>query len=217
MNKLILFLCTFLPLLATAQVTESSKVMSQGSNNALTVSLTDISVSDAEKVWKDFAKTFGGKIKYNKKEKEYFVDDASVPSVSTNTIDLYSKAEKVGTEVAYSVWFDLGGGYLSSTSNAAMYSNAVSFMKDFLREVERFKINEQLKIEMKSLEKLNDNLKSLTRDKEGYEKDIKKAEEKITESKAKIEQNIKDQASKQSEINAQQSKIDKIKSDLSKL
>ncbi|QLH30487.1 MAG: hypothetical protein HWD63_14580 [Candidatus Parvibacillus calidus] len=152
--------------------------MSQGSNNALTVSLTDISVSDAEKVWKDFAKTFGGKIKYNKKEKEYFVDDASVPSVSTNTIDLYSKAEKVGTEVAYSVWFDLGGGYLSSTSNAAMYSNAVSFMKDFLREVERFKINEQLKIEMKSLEKLNDNLKSLTRDKEGYEKDIKKAEEK---------------------------------------
>lgn len=50
MNKLILFLCTFLPLLAAAQVTESSKVMSQGSNNALTVSLTDISVSDAEKV-----------------------------------------------------------------------------------------------------------------------------------------------------------------------
>ncbi len=217
MNKLILFLCSFFPLLASAQVTESVKAMSQGSNNALSVSLADISVSDAEKVWKDFAKTFSSKIKYNKKEKEYFVDDASVPSVSPNTIDLYSKAEKVGNEVAFSVWFDLGGGYLSSASNAAMYSNAVSFMKDYMKEVERFKINEQLKVEMKALDKLNDNLKSLTRDKDGYEKDIKKAEDKITESRAKIEQNVKDQANKQTEINTQQAKIDKIKADLQKL
>ncbi|HQN57849.1 MAG TPA: hypothetical protein PLR24_11470, partial [Saprospiraceae bacterium] len=80
-----------------------------------------------------------------------------------------------------------------------------------------FKINEQLKVEMKALDKLNDNLKSLTRDKDGYEKDIKKAEDKITESRAKIEQNVKDQANKQTEINTQQAKIDKIKADLQKL
>jgi len=217
MNRLFFLFTCFIPGLMIAQVSEGGKPMTQGTNNALTVTLNGISVSDAEKIWKNYIGPFDGKSKYNKKANELFVDNASIASVSPNTIDLYSKAEKVGNDVNFSVWFDLGGAYLSSIAHPDRYPAAVEVMKGYLREISRFKTNEQLKEEEKKLDKLNSSLKDLTRDKEGYEKDIKKAEDKITESKSKIDQNIKDQAAKQAEIDAQRSVIDKVKSDLDKI
>lgn len=84
-------------------------------------------------------------------------------------------------------------------------------MNDFVREINRFKLNEHLKTEMNKISKMNNDLKKLVSDKDSYEKDIKKAEEKIVDAKAKIEQNIKDQAAKQAEISTQQAAIDKVK------
>lgn len=217
MNRLFFLLTCFIPGLVAAQVSEGGKPMTQGTNNALTVTLNGISVSDAEKIWKSYIQPFDGKSKYNKKADELFVDNASIASVSANTIDLYSKAEKVGDDVNFSVWFDLGGAYLSSIAHPDRYPAAVEVMKGYLREISRFKTNEQLKEEEKKLDKLNSSLKDLTRNKDSYEKEIKKAEEKIAESKSKIEQNIKDQAAKQAEIDAQKSVVDKVKSDLDKI
>jgi hypothetical protein len=215
--KLIFFLFTILPCVAWAQVSEGVKAMSQGSNNALTVTLSDIRANDVDAVWKDYMKTMGNKTKYQRKEKEYFVDDASMPEISKSTVDIYSKTEESGKDVQFSVWFDLGGGYLSSSGQPDQYKAAVNVMNDFVREINRFKLNEHLKTEMNKISKMNNDLKKLVSDKDSYEKDIKKAEEKIVDAKAKIEQNIKDQAAKQAEITTQQAAIDKVKSDLDKI
>ena len=102
----------------------------------------------------------------------------------------------------FSVWFDLGGAFLSSTAHADKYPAASEVMVDYYREVEKYKTQEKLENEESKLKSLNGNLKDLTRDKENHEKDIKKAEEKIAELKAKIDQNVKDQAAKQAEIDA---------------
>ncbi len=215
--RLLFFLFTILPCVTWAQINEGVKAMSQGSNNALTITLSDIRAKDVENVWKDYMKTMGNKTKYQRKEKEYFADDASLPEVSKSTVDIYSKAEESGKDVQFSVWFDLGGGYLSSSGQPDQYKAAVNVMNDFVREINRYKINEQLKAEMNKMSKMNNDLKKLVSDKDSYEKDIKKAEEKIAEAKAKIEQNIKDQATKQAEITTQQAAIDKVKSDLEKI
>lgn len=82
--------------------------MSQGSKNALTVTLSDIRANDVDAVWKDYMKTMGNKTKYQRKEKEYFVDDPSMPEISKSTVDIYSKTEESGKDVQFSVWFDLG-------------------------------------------------------------------------------------------------------------
>ncbi|MCO6460021.1 MAG: hypothetical protein J5I59_01350 [Saprospiraceae bacterium] len=216
--KQILFLFIFIiPFFLTAQVSESVLPMSQGSYNSLTITLKDISQKDAENVWKDYMKSLGNKTKYLRKEKEYFVDDASVPQISSSTIDIYSKSEKTGNDILFTVWFDLGGGYLTSKSQPEKYTAAVTMLNDYQREISRFKTNELLKTEEKTLSQLNSDLKRLVNDKEDYEKEIKKAEERIASYKAKIEQNIKDQSAKQTEITKQQAVVEKVKTDLSKI
>ena len=217
MSKILTTLLLFISIISYGQVSESPRPMSLGLNNALTVSLTGVSVGDAERIWKKYASQFDGSSKWNKKAQELFIDKASINTIGENTVDLYSKAEKVGDDVLFSVWFDLGGAFLSSTAHADKYSAASEVMVDFSREVEKFKTQEKLENEESKLKSLSGNMKDLTRDKEGYEKDIKKAEEKIAELKGKIEQNLKDQAAKQAEIDAQQSVIETVKTTLSKI
>ena len=97
------------------------------------------------------------------------------------------------------------------------YKAGSDIMIGFLKEIERFKISESLKVEERKLDKLNGNLKDLVRTNESLAKDIKKAEEKIADAKLKIEQYTKDQAAKQSEIDAQKALVDGVKSNLEKI
>ena len=196
---------------AQCQVSEGLRSMSQGNNNALVVSLVGVSQNDAEKIWKKYMDEFGGKSKFNKKSGELYTDNASLPTISENTVDVYGKAEKLAS------WFDLGGAYLSNAAHPERYKAGSDIMIGFLKEIERFKISESLKVEERKLDKLNGNLKDLVRTNESLAKDIKKAEEKIADAKLKIEQNTKGQAAKQSEIDAQKALVDGVKSNLEKI
>ena len=202
---------------AQCQVSEGLRSMSQGNNNALVVSLVGVSQNDAEKIWKKYMDGFGGKSKFNKKSGELFTDNASLPTISENTVDVYGKAEKLGDDIIFASWFDLGGAYLSNAAHPERYKAGSDIMIGFLKEIERFKISESLKVEERKLDKLNGNLKDLVRTNESLAKDIKKAEEKIADAKLKIEQNTKDQAAKQSEIDAQKALVDGVKSNLEKI
>lgn len=201
----------------TAQVSESLRPMSQGNNNSLTVSFNGISTNDAERIWKKYVDQFGGKSKYTKKAKELFVDNASIGSINDNTIDIYSKAEKLGDDVIFTVWFDLGGAYLSSAAHPTKYPAASDLMSGYIKEVNRFKTSEKLKEEEKKLSGLESDLKDMNRDKENYEKEIKKAEERIADYRSKIEQKVKDQSAKQAEIESQKTAVDGVKSTLDKI
>ncbi|MBK6374550.1 MAG: hypothetical protein IPF67_15795, partial [Saprospiraceae bacterium] len=84
---------------AQCQVSEGLRSMSQGNNNALVVSLVGVSQNDAEKIWKKYMDEFGGKSKFNKKSGELYTDNASLPTISENTVDVYGKAEKLGDDI----------------------------------------------------------------------------------------------------------------------
>ena len=217
MKNIILVICLLFSFRMFSQVSESLRPMSQGNNNSLTVSFNGISTNDAEKIWKKYVDQFGGKSKYNKKAKELFTDNASIGSISENTLDIYSKAEKLGDDVLFTAWFDLGGAYLSSAAHPTKYPAASDLMMGYIKEVNKFRKNELLKEEEKKLESLNGNLKDINRDKDNYEKEIKKAEEKIADYKSKIEQKMKDQSAKQAEIDAQKTVVDGVRSNLEKI
>lgn len=216
MRKNLTFFLFMLPFVGWAQVTEGMKDMSTGSNNALSTTILGLDVKTVEKLWKDYADKFGGKSKYNRKASELFIDNASIPNISGNTIDLYSKAEKAGDHTNFSVWFDLGGGYLVGADHPDKYTNARSLVEGFVQATEKYKVEERLKEANKQLDKLKSDMKGLAKDKDGYEKDIKKAEDAIKSAQEKIVSNASDQTKKETEIKAQEDAIEAIKSELSK-
>ena len=200
-----------------AQVTESMSPMSIGTKNSLSVIVTGLEPKTVEDIWEKFAKKFDGKDKYNRKIKELFIDNATIKTISDNTIDIYSKAEKAGDATQFTVWFDLGGAYLNSQDHPDRYTSGVALMNDFLKETERYKVNNNLKDAEKALSKLEDQKNGMEKDVKGWEKDIQKAEEKIEGWKKDIEKSKNDQQNKQAEIEKQKTEIELIKSDLSKI
>ena len=231
-TKICTLLCVMLYLLGNtlttnAQVRENTASMSQGSNNALAV---DIAYLDPEKVldeFEDYVEDFKAKTK--KKKGELFGDNAQIKSIGgNNTIDVYAKAEKGDNKSILTVWFDLGGAYLSSKTHGEKYGEAVKWLNDFANRMVKKSIEDELKAEQKKLEALNDEQKDLVRSKEKLdksivdgEKDIKDMEAKIGQTKQNIEKakqdiitNQEKQKGKATDIEKQKEVVKKVEAKL---
>ena len=211
----LLLLCN--SLITNAQIRETTASMSQGSNNALAI---DVPYNDPEKVldeFEDYAEDFKAKTK--KKKGELFADNAQVKSIGgNNTIDIYAKAEKGDNKTILTVWFDLGGAYLSSKSHGEKYGEAVKWLNDFASRMVKKGIEDELKAEQKKLDALNDEQKNLVRDKEKLdrsiidgEKDIKDMEAKIAQTKQNIEKAKQDIVTNQEKQKGKVADIEKQK------
>lgn len=209
---LLTLLLTVLTTLTFAQVTESQKFMSQGTYNALTIQLPEGSEKDAPKEWMQFIKKYG-KAKKDRKTEEYFVDDAKITGLSNNSVDIYTKFE--GSTMT--VWFDLGGAYLSSTEHADSYAMGEQILMDFGLELKVLLVEEEIATEEKNLKKIEADFQKLEKEKATLEKNIEDWKAKIAQAEADIEQNVKDQAAKTTEIEQQKTVIDMIKGRLMEL
>ena len=83
---LILFLISFSVL--SAQISEQEKTMSAGVYNSLTLELPDTQKKFAENLWKKYMKQFDGKMKKNKKAKEYFIENCTMVGVGLSLIHI---------------------------------------------------------------------------------------------------------------------------------
>lgn len=189
-----------------AQVSESTKTMSLGTQNALTLKVPDADEKLIDKMWKDHLGEFG-KVKKNRKANEYYADDIKVPSISgAGTMDVYSWS-KDGQLI---VFIDMGDGFLSSESHEKAYKNAEVFLVEFGHQVKRHQIQEELDDQQKELSSLEKDLERLKKLKEGYHDDIERAKQKIAEAEANIEQNIIDQENKVKEIEGQVKVVEEV-------
>jgi len=219
MNRIILLLTIFSlgTLSMSAQVSEQMATMSQGSNNALGMQLANVDVKTAEKVWNKYLKNYKGKPKKVKKSEDWLADDIDIPAISTNTIDLYSQFDENGDGVFVRVWIDLGGAYLSSSSHADKYSEAIRFMDGFALAVEIEAVNQRLKAEEAALKNFEKDLEGLQKDQKQEEENIARYEQKIKDSEALIQESIQNQGLKASEIESQKATIEATKAELKDL
>lgn len=201
-----------------AQVTEKVMQMSEGSKNAISFFFEDVDEKTIEKVWVDFTKkNFKVKAKKNK-SKEYFCDDAEIKYFDTdNTVDVYATVEKGTAGTTLTVWYDLGGAYLSSDDHPEDYVEAEKIMYKVALDVKVVQTEEELKEQEKILKKLENEKKKLEKDKEGYEGDIEMYNKKIEERVQDIEENVQDQANKDAEIDTQKDVVKEVEKRLDKL
>lgn len=204
------------------KITEETRSMEKTSANCLVVSWPKASAKQVSKNWSTFAKKYGGKLSYNRKTGEYFLDDSMIKEMSENHIDITAKIYDKGangTEMA--VWFNLGVTYLSSKDYPDRYPSADAFLRKFDALVFADLVKSQLKEEQKKLAAMQKELKNLAKDEkkelsqiEKQKKIIAKAEQSIAESEQKIDETNKAEAAQEDEIAKQQRLIDDIKAKL---
>lgn len=199
--------CSFLFAMAQIEVgiDESTKLMSQGEEPVFIVSVDGADAQMMERVWKDYIKQFKGKKnKKDKKTNEFFSDNATISSLSSNTVDVYASFINNGDIGQTAVWVDLGGTYLSTATNPDLMEATSEFLNNYGLSVGKYLAEEQVKEEEDLLKSMGKELDKMAKEKEKYEAEIEKAKALIEEMERNIEQNMQEQESKQGEIDDQE-------------
>lgn len=197
-------------------IEEQLETMSMGTHNALRMAIQGADEKKVEQVWKQFSKDFKTRTQKDRKSGLYVSDDAKISSLSSNTVDVYAQFERGGNGVLATMWFDLGGAYLSSETHNEAYDQGEQLMRDFANAVRKSMAEDNVKEQEKGLKVLNKDLEKLEKENDQYEKKIEEAKELIKEMEANIQQNGKDQTAKQQEIEAQEKVVEKAKTKVKK-
>lgn len=194
------------------RIYESNESMSQGIQNALVLQLETGDDKLVESVWKDFLKDYGGKTKKSKGGKnEYLSAGTEIVGINgVRPINIYSKAQPGpdGT-TEFSVWFDLGEGYLES-NQGEKYKEAEGLLLKFAHEVKVENTRNELKNTEKELKRMESDLKQLERQNDNYHKDIENYERKIEEAKENIKTNQEQQEDSKKKIELQKLLVEEI-------
>ena len=196
-----------------AQVfSEVTRPMSQGNHNSFLVDFRIGEAKDITDIWQDYQKDFDArKPKKNRRTDEYFADNAEIESISDNTIDIYSTIAgkgKVGGATV-TVWFNLGGTYLSSERHPERMEATQAWLRGFKNRVLQNYAADALEAEEDKLDDLEDELKDLEKERKDAEKEVAELEEALNAAKAKVKETIEAIGAKKEAVQ-QQRKVVKM-------
>lgn len=202
---------------AAAQVNEKDMRMSEGVQNALVVELEGANKKKAENVWKNFAKEFG-KIERNRKQKEYFIQDAIIPAIDQEyAVTVFTKFDEYDEYTRAYFWFKMDDRYLNSIDDEAEIDGADIFLRDYDIAVEKEVVKDELNGEEKVLRNLNKDLEKLEKNERNLYKDIEKAKDTIRKAEEELERNAEEQKEKKSEIGNQEEIVKMVSEKLNKV
>lgn len=220
MQKVLIFIFSILIGLTSlqAQIVETEKAMSTGVNTALVLEIPDSDKKIVEKVWKNFAKSFNSRVKKIKKSDEFLTESPSISGFSEAGLkNIVVKFEQNGDNVDFHSWFELRDQYLDSYNFPEEFNEAQKLLLNFGLEVAKEYTLMELEKEEKTMKKMDNDLKRLVRDKEGYEKAIQDYKTKIAEAETDIENNIVEQERLNENIESQIQAIEVVKKKLANL
>ncbi|HKK78990.1 MAG TPA: hypothetical protein VJ933_05145 [Phaeodactylibacter sp.] len=196
-----------------AQVfSEATRPMSQGNHNSFLVDFRIGEAEDIADIWQDYQKDFDArKPKKDRKTEEYFADNAVIESISDNTIDIYSTVEGKGKAggATVTIWFNLGGAYLSSKRHPERLEATQAWLQGFKNRVLQNYAEDALEAEEDKLDDLEDELKELEKERKDAEKEVAELEEALNEAKAKVKETIEAIGAKKEAVH-QQRKVVKM-------
>ena len=219
-NMLVFFLLTAAAATASAQnYAEAVKPMSKGDQNSFTIDFTIGNAETIADLWVDYQKDFKAKKpKLDKKANEYFADDAQVDKISSNTIDIYSKvARKSDKGAVLTIWFDLGGAYLSSSRHPDRMAGAREWMSGFEQVIRASFAKEALEAEEAALKDLEKELKGLEKDQQDAAKEVEKLEKELQDARQKVAEMDQAAGTKQQQIMDQKKMVEEAKAKLKKM
>jgi len=196
---------------------EVRQFMSKGEQNGIEVYLNGTKPEDAKDALSKWGKKYKAKVVVDKKSPEIFIDNAQIPTVSANSVDIYAVVIPADNGSKVIFYTDLGGAFISSAAYGSQYAAMEAAIKKFAKDQAIVVTDDLLKTEEKTLKNLNGDLKDLTGKKADYLKDIEKAKALIQQREQDITKNDADQTAKQQQISLQQQIIETVKAKRSSL
>lgn len=199
------------------EITQEDRTMSMGAKNAFIVSYADTKAKDVEAQWQKLLKKNKAKVKKNK-AKELFADDAKMPDISSNTVDVYATVSENAADNSsvISVWFDLGGAFLNPADHPTQTQVVKNMLNDLSLRVGAVNTQNALDGEEGTLKDLNKDLTKLGKEKENGLKKIEDAKALIAEMEKMLEKNAAAQTAKKEDIEKQQKAVEAAKKERAK-
>ena len=205
---LLAFSCTFI----SAQVSETNAELSLGSQNAFYMEHEGADKKMVNKILENAIKQYG-KVKRNKKAKEWNCLQCSVPGVSGPSNVYFKIEEGKGMTKSY-VFFDDGTKFISSENNPELAGKLKEGLTYVKHDITRAVITNHLKDEEDNLKDRNKELEKLDKKNKDYHKDIEDYKKKISEAEKNIEKNLQDQEDKKIEIEKQSRVVEDVTTQL---
>ena len=212
MKKLLqLMLFTFTTSLVAQSVSEEKVSLSLGSQPCYKVEVTGVDAKIAEDVWEEYVKKYDGKVKKNKKAKEWLSEKVVLSGLNKNApVDVYFKIDERKDLVITSIAVDRGDAFVGSmnTPEDAKMLETIAF--NYGVALKKKGIEKEMKEQEKMLEDLRKDLEKLEKKNAGYHDDIKDAQEKIRKAEENIVENLKEQDTKREEIDRQIKAVEEV-------
>ncbi len=209
MKNVILLICSlFIVVTGYSQISETAAEISLGKQNAFVMDHPGASKKTVTKILENAVKEYG-KVKRNKKAKEYNCLQCDVPGMSGPT-NVYFKVEEGKGQTTSYVFFDDGSKFISSENNADLAAGLKDKLMNVSFDVTRSVISDELDDEEDNLKDRNKELSKLEKRNEDLHNDIEKYKKKISEAEAEIEKNLQNQEDKKMEIEKQSRVIEEV-------
>ncbi len=190
-------------------IKEENISFSNGSHNAIVVTIPYGNKETVERELKSELKDWGGK--YNSSKGEMTTKTSSMKSMGSKPFDGYARIMDGGDNyirVAFAI--DLGGAYLDSRQHASQYAAMKERIQKFASKGASSSIEAELAVEAKVLKELEENKSDMQKSIESSKKDIEDYKKKIEEAEQKIKDNEAGINKKEEEIKTQSAKIGTI-------
>lgn len=214
-----IFLFSFSAFAQKNRPQEVRKGMSMGVKEAFTVDVENLDGKEVEKLLTDYLKEYKGRKnpKRDRKTDEIFTDDATIPSLSANTIDIYARVEEKGKTATVVFWFDLGGAFLSEDAHPDKIEALSQWLYEFGRQTRARTIELEMEAEEDRLQELNKEFDKLVKEQKKLEDTIEKAKKMIAQAEEGLKANAKDQNNSQAQIIEQKKMLEKVKDQLKRV
>lgn len=218
MKKLyILSLLLFTSLISFGQVKSVDEInvaMSEGTNRGFKVLIPETTKKDAVRAWEKYMKSYAAKTVKIKKTNEYKSSEASMPSISDNPATTYATFQETPEGVYMNTFIYIGNAYLNSRDHPQKTDAYKKMFHAFAKQTARSSLQKKIDDQERKLDRLEREQKSLVKAKEGYEKSIVDAKERIATNENNIETNLVKQKDKKKEITDQKSVTNNLKAKL---
>jgi len=194
---------------AFSQVSERNATISVGEQNAFSVDHKDAEKKMVEKALESAIKEFG-KVKRNRKAKEWACLQCEVSSVSSAPMNVYYKVEEGEGQITSYLFFDDGTKFISSENDGDAASQIEKINISVMHDVQKMVIKEELKQEEKNLKGFEKELGKLEKKNGDLHDDIEDYKEKILEAEKEIEKNLQNQEDKKIEIEQQKNLLEGV-------
>jgi len=192
----------------SSQVSESPTELSLGEQNAFIMDHQGADDKMVSKILENAIEEYG-KVKRNRKAKEWNCLQCTVPGISGKT-NVYFKIRKGKGMVTSYVFYDDGTQFISS-ENAPESAKRISKQLSFVgHDITRAVIEKELENEEDNLKDRNKEQEKLEKKNQDLHDDIADYEKKIKEAESAIEKNLQEQQDKKMEIEKQMNTVEKV-------